>query len=439
MEKLGKTKTKYLEKLEFLKEKFEHFSIDLSAGGKKFFLLYLLYEVQRTHEFFMEVEKLVDEKKYTADMLEIDADVDYVDWADERHWKVDVSTHILAEDEDFEPTEKTIEGMLDALPTEGSEQCAEGSRMEYKEVLQEVLRGACNSRQLYLALVDLIQQLRTTLFNIGSKQGKRELSAGEGELLYQGEEQRFNLPGEREVVEDFNSWKACHENDEENIRKYIRGKEFTEMVDLFTSGFLTPKIGQQKEVDFSVYKDDIDMERLRKFSGELDIEAYYSAMRELFDYHKSVLYPRKDKLGKYFFKYRKEVTKEHRAACFRFVKMLWLIEEEKRCQREVQEGAKRKKELLPTETGRSDFYKIVQHEDPERFVRRLHQLIDGRRGADVGCVLLKCAQEGYISRSPKQKEFESEFTRIGGWKAIHNYMSDNNENALERANKIVIF
>ena len=28
---------------------------------------------------------------------------------------------------------------------------------------------------------------------------------------------------------------------------------------------------------------------------------------------------------------------------------------------------------------------------------------------------------------------------IGGWRAIHNYMDDNNINALSRANKIMIF
>ena len=85
------------------------------------------------------------------------------------------------------------------------------------------------------------------------------------------------------------------------------------------------------------------------------------------------------------------------------------------------------------------FYDIIQYENPTALVERLHQLIDGRSGADVGCVLLKCWQDGYLTRRPKQKEFESEFTLIGGWKAIHNYMNDNNPNALDRANQIIIF
>lgn len=90
-------------------------------------------------------------------------------------------------------------------------------------------------------------------------------------------------------------------------------------------------------------------------------------------------------------------------------------------------------------TKECSFRHIVVHADVETLMQRLHQLIDGRRGADVVCVLLKCMQDGYISRRPTQKEFVSEFELIGGWKAIHNYMDDNNINALDRANKIIIF
>lgn len=87
----------------------------------------------------------------------------------------------------------------------------------------------------------------------------------------------------------------------------------------------------------------------------------------------------------------------------------------------------------------TSFRHIVVYIDADALLQRLHQLIDGRRGADVGCVLLRCIMDGYISRRPTQKEFVSEFELIGGWRAIHNYMDDNNMNALDRANKIIIF
>ena len=85
------------------------------------------------------------------------------------------------------------------------------------------------------------------------------------------------------------------------------------------------------------------------------------------------------------------------------------------------------------------FRHIIAHHQPEALLERLHQLIDGRRGADVGSVLLKCLLDGYIGRRPTQREFEEEFQLIGGWRAIHKYMDDNNENALIRSNKVIIF
>ena len=86
-----------------------------------------------------------------------------------------------------------------------------------------------------------------------------------------------------------------------------------------------------------------------------------------------------------------------------------------------------------------NFTDVVQYGDKEKLLERLHQLIDNKRGADVGAVLLKARLDNYITRNPTRKEFESEFELIGSWSAISNYMSDNNRNALDRANRIVIF
>lgn len=99
-----------------------------------------------------------------------------------------------------------------------------------------------------------------------------------------------------------------------------------------------------------------------------------------------------------------------------------------------------KKKIIPSQKEENtSFRSIIQYEDPDKLLNRLHQLIDGRSGADVGCVLLKARQENYITRNPKKKEFLSEFELIGTWQAITNYFSDNNLKALARANTIVIF
>lgn len=87
----------------------------------------------------------------------------------------------------------------------------------------------------------------------------------------------------------------------------------------------------------------------------------------------------------------------------------------------------------------ANFDDIIQYPNKAKLKKRLHELIDGKSGADVGCVFLQARIKGYITRNPKQSEFKSEFDLIGSWSAIKNYMDDNNQNALERANRIVIF
>lgn len=72
-------------------------------------------------------------------------------------------------------------------------------------------------------------------------------------------------------------------------------------------------------------------------------------------------------------------------------------------------------------------------------MRRLHDLIDGRHGAAVGCVLLKCVQLNYLMRNPTQAEFCAEFQLTGSWQSVHKYMDENNLNALAKANRVVIF
>ena len=113
---------------------------------------------------------------------------------------------------------------------------------------------------------------------------------------------------------------------------------------------------------------------------------------------------------------------------------------------ETREGVMKLKNLVKQCKGggekarvRANFRDIIQHAEPDRLLARLHQLIDGRKGADVGCVLLRCIMDNYLLRRPTQKEFESEFTRLGSWQGIHKYMDDNNLAALDRANKVVMF
>lgn len=85
------------------------------------------------------------------------------------------------------------------------------------------------------------------------------------------------------------------------------------------------------------------------------------------------------------------------------------------------------------------FRSIIQYEDKERLLGRLHKLIDGKQGADVGAVLLKAKKEKYLTKCPNEKEYISEFTLVGSWAAIKKYLNTNTPTAEGNADNIVIF
>ena len=85
------------------------------------------------------------------------------------------------------------------------------------------------------------------------------------------------------------------------------------------------------------------------------------------------------------------------------------------------------------------FRSIIQYEDKERLLDRLHALIDGKQGADVGAVLLKAKKEKYLMKCPNEKEYVSEFTLVGSWAAIKKYLNTNTPTAEGNADNIVIF
>lgn len=88
---------------------------------------------------------------------------------------------------------------------------------------------------------------------------------------------------------------------------------------------------------------------------------------------------------------------------------------------------------------KADFRKIIQYEDKKKLLDRLHELIDGKSGADVGAVLLKAKKEKYLTKCPNEKEYVSEFTLVGSWAAIKKYLNTNTPTAEGNADNIVIF
>lgn len=87
------------------------------------------------------------------------------------------------------------------------------------------------------------------------------------------------------------------------------------------------------------------------------------------------------------------------------------------------------------------FADLIQHQDKEKILSRLHELIDGRGGSDVGSILAKAIWDGYLKREPTQEEYKSEFNLIGSWEGIRKYFAGfkDDDKKLQRALDIIIF
>lgn len=86
------------------------------------------------------------------------------------------------------------------------------------------------------------------------------------------------------------------------------------------------------------------------------------------------------------------------------------------------------------------FRDIIQYQDKEKLLERLHCLIDGKGGKDVGVVLVRAKYiDHYLTRYPYKKEFESEFKFVGSWSGISNYFYKESDNGVSAsASSIVI-
>lgn len=438
MEGLSKKKTVYLETLENLFQELKQ-ARSVSSGGRKLILLGLLYDVHRVHQFFMQIENNLSESIEIPNLLQYDADVDYNQWSVDFDIKFDVNPFYMPDEEEEDAGESSVKQTLwyifDTLSRDELKDIV-CDRTNNVQLLSGILTNDITADQLALLLNESIVVLRESLVHIHTCISKHKMTNDEGEQLYRHEKEIFRMKYENAVVEKFEEWKDTFDEDEDVLKRNLKGKYCTEMLTLFISGFLAPRISAQVETDTTSLEEEFTKLNFFNIPNTMDAKAHYSALRELFNYTNKVVVPKTAQIGKYFFKHRKHVDAKQRMALFEFIKMIELIEEEKKKNTEI---IINKKKTPPKTASGNLFHAIIQYKQLEELLEKLHQLIDGRKGADVGCVLLKCLQDGYITRRPTQKEFISEFTLNGSWTSIHKYMDDNNENALDRANKIIIF
>lgn len=326
-------KTVYLEALENLFQELTS-ARSMSSGGRKFLLLGLLYDVHRVHQFFLQIESNLSESIAVHNLLQYDADVDYGQWSVRLDIKFDVNPFYLPEEEEEDANADSVKDTLWHVFDTFSRDELKGiscDRTGNVQALMNLLTNDLSADQLALVLNESVAALRESLIKIHTCISRHRMTLEQGEELYRYERELFAKECGSSVIEEFEDWKvnSCDEN-EEVIRRNLKGKYCTEMLAFFMSGFLAPRISSQAETDMSEF--DSEYEGLRFYNPPqgMDVKAHYSALREIFEYKDGVVMPKAGHIGKYFFKHRKEVTLEHRVALFRFVRMIWLIEEEKK-------------------------------------------------------------------------------------------------------------
>ena len=337
MEGLRK-KTIYLETLENLFHELTQ-ARSISSGGRKLILLGLLYDVHRVHQFFEQIENKLSESIDIHDILL--SDVDYNEWSVKLDIKFDVKAFYMPDEEEEDADATSVKATLwHVFDTFSREELKDipCNRTDNVQLLMGVLMNDLNAEQLAVLLNESIVALRENLLHIHTCISRHRMNFDEGKELYRHEKEVFVKGYESKLIEDFEEWKenSC-DDDETIIKRSLKGKYCTEMLNFFMSDFLAPRIKAQAETDTTEFDAEFRELRFLNVPPTIVPETHYSALRELFEYKDGIVVPQKGKIGKYFFKHRKEVDAKQRIALFTFIKMIELIEEEKLPKVEVKE------------------------------------------------------------------------------------------------------
>lgn len=337
MEGLRK-KTIYLETLENLFHELTQ-ARSISSGGRKLILLGLLYDVHRVHQFFLQIENNLSESIDIHDILL--SDVDYNEWNIKLDIKFDVNAFYMPDEEEEDADATSVKATLwHVFDTFSREELKDipCNRTDNVQLLMGVLMNDLSADQLAIVLNESIVALRENLLHIHACISRHRMTLDEGKELYRHEREVFIKRYERRVIEDFEEWKenSC-DDDETIIKRSLKGKYCTEMLNFFMSDFLAPRIKAQAETDITEFDTEFGELRFLNVPPTIVAETHYSALRELFEYKNGIVIPQKGKIGKYFFKHRKEVDAKQRIALFAFIKMIELIEIEKQPKAEVKE------------------------------------------------------------------------------------------------------
>lgn len=386
----------------------------VSSGGLKLAFLYVLYDVQRLWEMFAQVKEQVKTSNDAYELLEIDEDVDYSEWARKLR-TFDTKIYLVADDQvhsrELKNIKKSLWGVADSLVTLPGEKDID--KEEFVRKMEALLWDRVGDEHLRQTLSKHLGELCKELEGIANEMYQRKLTKADGEKLFETLNRRFDWEWGTQLMGDWKTWIAEWEDDEDNsvLLRHAPGKKYDEMLELFKSGFLNPKLKRQMEADMADFEGEIRFECFENIPEGMDLRKHYSALRDLVDLKNDTFLPKKAAIGRYVFNYRKVVREEQRRAFFRFLRMMkWLEELREVKQLDKSHSTVEKKTQKQTNEKIVSFVLVVTNAAcPEKVIARLHELMDERTSPKDVMMPIRAAFDAGVIRHPTWSEFCAEF------------------------------
>ena len=135
------------------------------------------------------------------------------------------------------------------------------------------------------------------------------------------------FPTGLKVKAAFDKWmeKNAINEDEEQLERHYEGRIRLEIEAFFKSGFLTPRLKAQEEVNLSQMEPEMQQWGIGRMTDIEHPELHYSALRDFFKPTPDGFIPKNKVLSRYILMNRREVNAEMCMACYHFIRTMELL------------------------------------------------------------------------------------------------------------------
>lgn len=312
-------KTKYLKELEMLKKEYESCYGDC-IGDRNLHKLSLLMAMFQGYEKF---KKIAQDLK-TRLIMDIDKDVDYMEWSNLAHWTKETSNSVQYSSpltyeslgiEKLNFPDKLADLMApsqeDAIYME-SQNVLVGrvykERTKFKETIGILINNSVfNDKDLDIAIGNALEKLRKVLSEI-PKAIKEKHDNQMYESLYKGQNMVYSKEIGKAALQSYQDWKSEYLDGDEITEDSFRKHAEETLIRLLESGVMDIiKVNLTKEKE-AQYKKEI-LFRKQKASERPRYYELYARFREIYELKNNKYCVKKEKAGDLIFRMRKDKQK----------------------------------------------------------------------------------------------------------------------------------